>query len=181
MNYIYGTLSIFKDRFLNLNLFKNMSVPRIYPHLPVLEQYRHFYAPPTQIIPGLYLGSSFNSYNIDEYKENKIKTIINITEEIPNYYESKIRYYKYAIKDDGNDDITDILIETSHIINNSLSSGKNVFVHCYMGASRSASVIVYYLVKHHNMSLTNAINFVKSKRDVVNISYKFYNELLEIV
>jgi len=48
------------------------------------------------------------------------------------------------------------------------------------GASRSASVVIYYLMKHNNMSFIEAHNFVKNKRPIVNINKWFYKWLYNL-
>ena len=50
-----------------------------------------------------------------------------------------------------------------------------------MGRSRSATVILYYLIKIHNMNLDDAIEYLISKRYVVNPSIKFINNLKNIL
>ena len=47
---------------------------------------------------------------------------------------------------------------------------QNVFVHCYWGLMRSATVIAGYLIKYENYSVDNAIELIKNKR-----SYTFSN------
>lgn len=44
-------------------------------------------------------------------------------------------------------------------------NGKNkVLVHCHAGISRSTSIVIAYLIKQHNMTLPDALNYVKTKR-----------------
>lgn len=56
-----------------------------------------------------------------------------------------------------------------------MKNNKIVLVHCMAGASRSASVIIYYLIKYHNFSFDHALTHVKEKRPIVNINKWFYN------
>ena len=174
MNYIYGSYHILKNKIYDLSLFGE-KIPRIEPSMPWYKQYSYFYSQSNEIIEGLYLGSSFNAYNFDELQKNNIKVIINVTDNIDNYYEQNLMltYYKYSIKDNNQDDITHILIETSNIIDQHLSKGANILVHCFMGASRSASVIIYYLMKKNNWTYGHAKTYVMMKRPLVNLSNKY--------
>ena len=49
-----------------------------------------------------------------------------------------------------------------------------------MGSSRSASVIIYYLMKFYGKSFEDALQYVKHKRDIVNLNINFANELRNI-
>ena len=127
----------------------------------------------------LYLGSSFNAYDKEEVLNNKINVIFNITVEIPNFHENII-YYNYPIKDNGIENITQILLTASNKIHYHICNGDTILVHCYMGASRSASVIIYYLMKYHKINLKNALCSIKNKRAVVNLTEKFYDDLKQL-
>lgn len=43
----------------------------------------------------------------------------------------------------------------------------NVFVHCYAGISRSASVVIAYMIKHLGYSLKEALRKCKNARPIV--------------
>lgn len=173
MNYLLGSYYIFKNKFFSLGFTGD--VPRIEPKLPWYRQYSYFYSPSTKIINGLYLGSSYNAYDLDHLTSNNINVIINITYEIDNFYENQLRmtYYKFRIHDNNQDDITNILTQTYEIIDRHIRNGDIILVHCYMGASRSASVIIYYMMNKYNMTYDNARNYVSSLRPLVNLSHKF--------
>lgn len=178
MNYILGTGYILKDKIVNYEFHSNY-ISRIYPRNSILEQYSYFYGKPTEIIPNLYLGSAFNAYNINHLEEHHINVIINITKEISNYFEKclKYTYYKYPILDNDKDDISNILIETANKIDYHLRRNDIVLVHCYMGASRSASVVIFYLIKHHCKSLKKTLKYVKKKRPIVNLTNTILSKL----
>ena len=46
-----------------------------------------------------------------------------------------------------------------------------------MGSSRSASIILAYLIYKHNYSLNDALLFLKNKRNIVNINVNFINDI----
>lgn len=58
-------------------------------------------------------------------------------------------------------------------------SGRAVLVHCQAGVSRSATVIIAYLMKHTLMTMTDAYKYVKSRRPVVSPNLNFMGQLLE--
>ena len=51
---------------------------------------------------------------------------------------------------------------------------KNILVHCFMGSSRSASIVIGYLMKKLNLRRRDALNLAKQKRDLVNINTDFF-------
>ena len=52
-------------------------------------------------------------------------------------------------------------------IKEALENGGSVFVHCYAGVSRSATMVIAYLMQEHNMNMYQAISLTKAKRPVV--------------
>ena len=56
--------------------------------------------------------------------------------------------------------------ESGRWIRQSLESGGRVMVNCWQGASRSATVVLAFLMMHHNMELGALLAMVKSKRDI---------------
>ena len=130
---------------------------------------------PSHIIDNIYLGSSINAANYTTLNEFDIKHIINISDNIPNYFPDDIDYKHYTIPDDDSGSVFDVLDDSYEFLNQ--NADKNIFVHCFAGASRSASLILYYLIKKHNMTIDNAMKFLKEKRDVVNINVRFIDDV----
>jgi protein tyrosine/serine phosphatase len=155
---------------------------RKFPILPQLDQMHTFFSKPTHIIDNIYLGSAFNASNLDTMNELNIGLIINMTSEISNYHSDKIIYKKYPIYDNNCESIKPYLekIYDQIISYQELNNKKNIFIHCFMGASRSATVVAYYLIKKHKYTVDDALQFMKEKRNVVNPTMLFYQELNEI-
>ena len=120
---------------------------------------------PTHIIDNIYLGNAYNASNYSNLIENNIGLILNITCEIPNYYSytNEFKYYNVLIKDTNDNHIkphiNDILNQIKDYQTN--FPDKNILIHCYMGSSRSASFVVAYLYKIHNMFIEDCISFIK--------------------
>ncbi|RWR76489.1 dual specificity protein phosphatase PHS1 [Cinnamomum micranthum f. kanehirae] len=65
-------------------------------------------------------------------------------------------YRNFSICDDDNAKISDIFEEASDFIENVETSGKKVLVHCFEGRSRSATVVLAYLMLRKNFTLLEA-------------------------
>ena len=52
-------------------------------------------------------------------------------------------------------------------------------MHCHAGISRSATVCIAYIMKHHQTDLTQAYDFVKQKRSCISPNLHFMGQLLE--
>lgn len=142
--------------------------------------YDHMVAilPPTEVYPNLFLGSSYNAALLHCLRERNIKYVVNVTSEISNYYPSNVDYYNISISDNGIDTISDHLEESYEVIDGFLQKNNGaVLVHCYMGASRSASIIAYYVAKKTGVTIDEAIEKLRSQRTNINLSKALYQEL----
>jgi len=58
-------------------------------------------------------------------------------------------------------------------------AGRTVFVHCRAGISRSTMVVTAYLMQKHHWTRDRALEFVRSKRPIVQPNPAFMDLLLE--
>ena len=135
----------------------------------------------TLIVDQLYLGNSCNARNYYELENNKVGLIINSSPCISNYFQNEFEYYNVKVEDISGADILCHLDNTVTRMHEFIENNpqKSVFVHCFMGSSRSATIIIAYLMKYHNYNLRDALNFVKEKREVVNLNQDFFKQLSE--
>ena len=124
------------------------------------------------ILPGLWLGNKYTAKDIDFVTNNKIKYIINITDDINNEFDF-ISYTNFKIRDimacensrkETEIDTLGILRRGSKIINTALGNNMSVLVHCKRGHHRSASIIAFYLMKYHHYTLPAALRLIKTIR-----------------
>ena len=143
------------------------------------------------IIDNIYLGDYRVASNYSLLKELKLQYIINCTFEIPSEFPNDFQYLNLSIEDSSSQDITHSLNEaysflTQHarnrddINNNNNNSRDNILVHCVQGKSRSASIVIYYLMRKYNYTYNRAIELLQSKRSVVSPNKGFEQQLRQI-
>ncbi|KAL1946164.1 hypothetical protein VTO73DRAFT_15291 [Trametes versicolor] len=77
---------------------------------------------------------------------------------------NKLECYRLDILDSSSADLRPHLESTVRWIDDRLRRGVNVLVHCQQGVSRSAAVVIAYLIYTHNMTYDSAFDLVKRKR-----------------
>lgn len=121
----------------------------------------------TYILDNLWLGNFKSAFDYNFLTKNKIKKVINVTFDIPNVFkDSEIQYIQFEIseKHPCNKNLAYILNTGADTIHTELNKNNNVLVHCKRGHHRSASIIAFYLIKYHNMSVYDAIYYIKKYR-----------------
>ena len=72
---------------------------------------------------------------------------------------------------------THYTLHTTHYTEDNLKNGGNVLVHCVAGISRSASVVLAYLMWKENMSFEEALEYLKGLRPIVEPNDGFVKQL----
>ncbi|XP_056222093.1 dual specificity protein phosphatase 13-like isoform X1 [Seriola aureovittata] len=81
------------------------------------------------------------------------------------FYGSTVDYYGVPADDSPSFDLSRYFSPSADYIQNALNTtGARVFVHCAVGVSRSASLVLAYLMIHQHYTLLEAINKVKERR-----------------
>ncbi|XP_068610282.1 dual specificity protein phosphatase 13A-like [Brachionichthys hirsutus] len=81
------------------------------------------------------------------------------------FYGSSVDYYGVPADDSPSFDLARYFFPTAEYIQSALDAAHaRVLVHCAAGVSRSASLVLAYMMIHHHHSLLGAINKVKERR-----------------
>ena len=138
------------------------------------------------IIPNLYLGN-INAANDIHFLENfNIGAIINCTENEPfhEYFNGKpqLRLYINDSKEKSNiEKFKNQIIESIDFIEYCIRNDMTVFVHCYWGLMRSATVVAAYLIKSYKITHIDAIQLIREQRQFALASFYNFNEILLFV
>ena len=193
MNYLTAGIRVLYDRtsdYLNYYMTDASNNPqqmyrynervRIFDTIPMMTQFKTFMYNPTYIIDNIYLGSAYNASNKELLQSNNIRYIINITNEISNHFPDDFVYFNFKIQDNNKDRLFDFLEESYRKIKEYQNNNDGaILVHCFMGASRSATVVAHYIIKEHEYTPDLAIVFIKEKRIIDNLTNRLYNDLCD--
>ncbi|ELP94043.1 dual specificity phosphatase DUPD1, putative [Entamoeba invadens IP1] len=117
---------------------------------------------PNEIAPHLYLGSMEATVK-PTLRELKIHAVLSIGVK-PLYNSKKVIYLYIPCGDTPTDNIAQHFSEAFEFIDQYISEEKNVLVHCVAGVSRSASIVISYIMKKMKMTFPEAFQTVKDKR-----------------
>nr|UBK24583.1 MKP2 [Chrysanthemum x morifolium] len=131
---------------------------------------------PAQIDEGLYLGSVGAANNKTLLKSLNVTHILTVANSLPPAYPNDFTYKIVDVSDREEVNIAQFFDECFNFINEGKRMG-GVLVHCFVGRSRSVTVILAYLMKKHHMSLSEALDLVKSKRSVASPNSGFMLQL----
>lgn len=133
-----------------------------------------------EIEPNLYLGNLTAATDVKWLKDIKITHILTVDscplprkiQLLPNITTKYIQ-----ITDMPREDFLIFFGDAYQFIDDGIKLGGRVLVHCYYGVSRSATLVIAYLMKKHGMCLDAAFEFVKSKRRFVGPNAGFLEQL----
>ncbi|KAI9994651.1 hypothetical protein PInf_011474 [Phytophthora infestans] len=89
-------------------------------------------------------------------------------------------YLQLQVADLNSVRISEYFDEAFSFIDRALASGGNVLVHCYMGISRSATIILAYLIERRDFSLADALHELRRVRPRAQPNSGFYQELMAL-
>ncbi|KJH41981.1 dual specificity phosphatase, catalytic domain protein [Dictyocaulus viviparus] len=115
----------------------------------------------------------------DKIKQKQIVFIVNATTEEPNSYIQGVEYMNVRIDDHPYARIQEYFDQVADKIKAVKDRGGKTLVHCMAGVSRSASLVMIYLVKHERMTLRQAYHYVRSARPVIRPNVGFWKQMVD--
>ncbi|XP_042358276.1 dual specificity protein phosphatase 13-like isoform X1 [Plectropomus leopardus] len=144
------------------------------PSLQELEEVLHS-APRScrhgdEVWPSLYLGDMFMSHDKLGLWQLGITHVLNAShgklccKGSDDFYGTTVKYYGVPANDLPTFDLSPFFYPAAEFIHQALTSGGKVFVHCAVGVSRSAALVLAYLMIQHHLSLLSSVRCVQQKR-----------------
>lgn len=125
-----------------------------------------------EVWPRLYIGDQHCAENRADLCKNRITHVLsaihNKRKGEPEIYKGlQIEYMGIDARDACDFDLSVHFQSAADFIHRALSRGGKVLVHCHVGVSRSATLVLAYLMLKQNLSLVEAICAVKENRGVI--------------
>ncbi|KAI3429443.1 hypothetical protein D9Q98_005537 [Chlorella vulgaris] len=119
---------------------------------------------PSEVVPGfLYLGSYDHASRHEILKTFGVTHILNTVPTCQALYKNSFTYHTVTASPPPLDECYSFLDEVQQ-------QGGKVLVHCMSGLSRSAVVVMYYLMRRNTWRLSEAYQWVKDRRPQVAIT-----------
>ncbi|OZC06572.1 dual specificity phosphatase, catalytic domain protein [Onchocerca flexuosa] len=131
----------------------------------------------SQIFPYLYLGTEWNACDWQWLENNGIKYIVNVTNEVENFFPARLKYLKIRVSDEASTELLKYWNQTNQFIKEAKEKGSSVLVHCKKGISRSSSTVIAFAMKEYGWALSQAIEHVKNKRGCITPNIGFVEQL----
>ncbi|KAI9464422.1 protein-tyrosine phosphatase-like protein [Lactarius psammicola] len=137
---------------------------------------------PSKIAPRLYLTCRSTASDVVQLTSLGITHVLSVLEDAPTFPSTiPLRRLHVSISDYEDEDILTHLPTTTSFIRGALaeSPSNRIMVHCAMGISRSATVVIAYLIATTQMTPREALAAVRAKRAIVRPNRGFMSQLHE--
>lgn len=132
-----------------------------------------------QIWDSVYVGSMDAAVNRAHLKHLGITHVLNVTSDLKNYWPEDFQYNRISVADNPQVDVKRFFDEATEWISKAKGGGGAVLVHCMAGMSRSATIIIAYLMRFENKSLREAYDHAKKQRSVICPNAGFFRQLMD--
>jgi len=133
----------------------------------------------TEILPYLYLGNERDVKNSELLKKLQITHILNVTNNVPQTFEGQFTYKRLPATDNAHQNLKQYFNDAFLFIEEAARMNGKVLIHCQAGVSRSATLVIAYLMKRTSLNMVDAHKLVKCKRNIVAPNFNFMGQLLE--
>eukprot|EP00828_Plagiopyla_frontata_P043742 TRINITY_DN6949_c0_g1_i1.p1 TRINITY_DN6949_c0_g1~~TRINITY_DN6949_c0_g1_i1.p1 ORF type:complete len:283 (-),score=52.22 TRINITY_DN6949_c0_g1_i1:70-918(-) len=126
----------------------------------------------------LYLGDINDTSDTGKLYNHGVGAVLTVASNINIYYpqDFKINHLIFSIDDSPHCDLEKYFLQGINFIEENRKY-TNVLVHCFAGISRSASLVIAYLIWKYSMNFSQAYQFVQKKRKIVNPNNGFIQQL----
>ena len=135
---------------------------------------RHIY----EVHDKVFIGDFIDSKDKEQLQRHNVTKIVNLAIEIESN-DTKIPWVTIPINDTTSENVYTVVETWDKTTKEIQNHDGNILINCFAGKSRSASAIVYYLMKVHKLSLDEAIG--KLRTHLINSTFMTLLKMSEII
>ncbi|KAL9266246.1 Dual specificity protein phosphatase 1-like protein, partial [Drosera capensis] len=132
---------------------------------------------PCKIEEGLFVGSYQAAENKVQLKSLNITHVLTVANGFPPDHPDDFMYKVIEVQDSTSTILVKYFDECFQFIDEAKAMGGSILVHCLAGVSRSATIVVAYLMKKHGVTRDQALLQVKAVRPFVAPNPGFMKQL----
>ncbi|NP_001038858.1 uncharacterized protein LOC751678 [Danio rerio] len=134
-----------------------------------------------QVTDHLFIGTSKTASDSRILQSLHITCIINSTQNThsSDTHLPSAHYMQIPVPDDPSCRLSEYFHSVSDKIQQVSEERGRVLLHCNAGVSRSASLCLAFLIKHHRLTLREAHQMLKAKRPIIRPNNGFWSQLVE--
>ena len=129
------------------------------------------------ILDNLYLGNVLAAENETYLKSFNISVVINCAYEHVSEYED-LKAYELNLTDHYPQQLFPSF-EMAYEIIKHYNKDKKILIHCMSGVSRSASLVIFYIMKEKKWDYDRSFEYVQKIRTIINPNSDFVKQLKE--
>eukprot|EP00759_Apiculatamorpha_spiralis_P013896 PhF_6_TR20625/c0_g1_i1/m.29720 len=155
-----------------LSLVSTHSEPELEP--VVCASYTH---PMTHIIDHIYLGSAKDA-DLSNLAHHEITYVLNVAKEVTPIDHPTLTVRHLTLQDDSHENLEIHVDDAVAFMDSAAANGTKILVHCRKGISRSAALVIAYLMRKKDWTFETALEYVKARRGVVSPNLGFMQVLM---
>lgn len=135
----------------------------------------------SKITDNLYLTSAYGASSPTACRAKGISCVINATLSFQSptpKYDPGTEFIRVPVDDVPTANIAPYFDRIADKIYSVKKTQGRCMVHCYAGRSRSATLVIVYLMKYEGMTLRKAYHFVKARRVVIRPNPGFWKQMI---
>ncbi len=146
----------------------------------MMEEFRQsrtrFFPEIDKITDKIYLGNEDGQREKLKLKELGVTHILNCAAYLENFHPESFVYLNLEMDDSLTENLSKFLPQAFKFIEES----EIVYIHCQAGISRSASIVIAYIMWKHKLSYENSYEMVKQARKRISPNSGFIKQLQDL-
>lgn len=125
----------------------------------------------SQVLPQLFVGPIDHIYDAEFLTENNITHIVSIFDMdvvTRAMVDRHVKHMWIQMYDTDETPIYEVFEKTTAFIKAGLAKGGGVYIHCFVGVSRSPTIVAAYLIKERGMTAEETLDHLRRVRPIVD-------------